>query len=319
MIRPVTDRDTQSLLEEFSGVEGPGFDDLGVAEKRAALEQMLGAASSAAPDATYEDISIETGTGHRITGYVCKPEKKEQSLKTLLLIQGGGWAFARSNAYRPLAAVLAKELRCAVVCVDFRLAPEHPYPAGLDDCFQAYQWLRQNAGSFGACPDTIIVMGDSAGGNLAAALVLTCTERKVKKPESLVMVYPMTDISPCAAQKYRSRRYFGDGDFFLTEQSIEWAAETYTQGLVDRSDPSISLVNASGLEAFPPTTILVAGMDPLRDEGLCFADMLKEAGVEVNCRNYDNTIHGFLSFFHRIRLAKKAIAYIRRSLEHLGA
>lgn len=313
MVSPSMDRDTEALLSEFASASGPAFDDLSVDDKRAALDVLLGEATPYVPNVDMQDISIPSRSGDVITGFACRTPG-EEPLPILFLIQGGGWSFARSNGYRPLAALLAKELQRLVVCVDFRLAPEHKFPAGLDDCMDVYLWLRFHGTSLGGRPDSITLMGDSAGGNIAGALALQCVEEQHVIPEALVLVYPMTDVSEGAEKRYRSRWSFGDGSKFLTEASIEWAAGSYTSSKAQRDDPLVSLVHHDHISSLPPTTIIVAGMDPLRDEGEYFASLLKDAGVDVACRNYENTIHGFLSFFHKIRLAHKAIQYIGRRL-----
>lgn len=313
MICPHPDRETQAFLEEIASAEGQAFDDLTLHDKRNGLEAMLLEAKPDAPGVETQVISVPARDGRQLSGYVYKPLGVQQ-LPVLFLIQGGGWAFANAKPYGPLAALLAVELNRLVVCVDFRLSPEHPFPAGLEDCIDTYGWLQTHADMLGGDRTRIALFGDSSGGNLAGAVALSCHGESLSQMEALVLVYPMIDVSIGSADRYPSRLAFGAGDHFLTQASIDWAAEHYVPKAEQRGHPLVSLTNNKALSQLPKTTILTAGMDPLRDEAGYFASLLEEAGVDVCYRVYDNTVHGFLSFFHRLKLARRAVAFIKKQL-----
>lgn len=313
MICPHPDRDTQAFLEEIANAEGPAFDDLTLQDKRDGLEAMLLEAQPYAPEVEKQEIFVPVRDGRQISGYAYRPHGAQQ-LPVLFLIQGGGWAFAQAKPYGPLAALLAVELNRLVVCVDFRLSPEHPFPAGLEDCIDTYGWLKAHVDGLGGDRKRIALFGDSSGGNLAAAVALSYGEANQSQMEALVLVYPMIDVSTGSTDRYASRQAFGAGDHFLTQASIDWAARHYVPVAEQRAHPLVSLTENKALAQLPKTTIVTAGLDPLRDEAGYFAGLLEEAGVDVSYRVYDSTVHGFISFFHRLKLARRAVAFVKKQL-----
>ena len=314
MICPHPDWETEAFLAEVAGAEGPTFDDLTLQDKRDGLEAMLLEAEPHAPDVETQMISVPMRDGRQLSGYTCRPEGSQQ-LPVLFLIQGGGWAFATAKPYGPLAALLAVELNRLVVCVDFRLSPEHPFPAGLEDCIDTYRWLQAHADRLDGDSTRIALFGDSSGGNIATAVALSCPDETCQSQmEALVLAYPMIDVTIESADRYPSRQAFGSGDYFLTQASIDWAADHYVPEAEQRAHPLVSLTKSKVLAQLPKTTIITAGMDPLRDEAGYFAGLLEEAGVDVRYRVYDNTVHGFMSFFHRLKPAHRAVAFIKKQL-----
>lgn len=313
MTTTIAEPETAALLTELTSVEGPGFDDMTIGEKRAGLAAMLLEAEADAPRVTQTDIQVPVRGGRAIDGVVMHPGG-DQPLPVLFLMQGGGWSLSGSTPYRPLAALLAKELRRLVIMVDFRLAPEHKFPAGLEDCLDTYQWLLGEAAALGGDTGRIALFGDSAGGNLAVSVALSAHDMALQMPEALVLAYPMIDVRKDAVERYPSRMQFGGGEFFLTEDSIEAAVAYYLAEEGQRNHPLISLLEHESLAALPKTIIVLPELDPLRDEGEAFAGKLAALGVPVSSRVFSGTIHAFLSLFHRIGRAHEAVATIKSLL-----
>lgn len=313
MTTPTTDPDTEQVLAEFAAADGPSFDEMSISEKREGLEALLLAAEAHAPAARVTDITVPVRGGRAISGVAMHPGG-DRPLPVMFMIQGGGWSLSAAKPYLPLGALLAKELGRLVIIVDFRLAPEHRFPAGLEDCTDTYLWLRENAESLGGDASRIALFGDSAGGNLAAAVALVCATEGEVLPEALVLAYPMIDVRGDAPERYPSRTAFGGGDFFLTEASIQSAVDYYLADDGLRGHPLVSLPENPNLRLLPKTFLILPGLDPLRDEALAFARQLGNQGVDVHVRVFEGTIHAFLSFFHRIGLAHEAVAKIKSLL-----
>ena len=174
-----------------------------------------------------------------------------------------------------------------MVSVDYRLAPEDPFPAGVEDAVAAFRWVVEHATELGADPQRVAVAGDSHGANLAAVVALE-TASSDAAPAMQALIYPVTDMS----RKHRSYRLFSEG-FFLTEQKMDWYRGHYLADPTAALDPRASPLLVPDLAGLPLTYLTVAAFDPLRDEGLAYADALREAGVEVELRNHRGLVHGF--------------------------
>jgi acetyl esterase/lipase len=205
----------------------------------------------------------------------------------VLHLHGGGWVVGSPASYRPTAHALANASGAAVVSVDYRLAPEHPFPAPLEDAETALRWLRRDGAALGIDPERLAVAGDSAGGNLAA--VLARRDRNAGGPplRFQLLVYPALD----AAMDTRSYREFATG-FRLTAEEMAECWRGYA-GDADRSGPDLSPLRAPDLAGLPPALVITAAADPLRDEGEAYAAALREAGVPAELRRVPGTIHGF--------------------------
>ncbi|TYC10433.1 alpha/beta hydrolase [Actinomadura syzygii] len=202
----------------------------------------------------------------------------------LVFYHGGGWVIGDLDTHDTVCRYLAVHAEVRVLSVDYRLAPEHPYPAAADDALAAYAYAAANAGALGADPDAIAVGGDSAGGNLAAVVGLLAERR----PDFALLIYPATDMTV----RRRSREVFGDG-FYLTDADMVWFSDHYCPDVGRRAEPKASPLLAEDLSGFPTTYLVTAGFDPLRDEGEEFAKRLGEARVPVALRRQEDLFHGF--------------------------
>lgn len=209
----------------------------------------------------------------------------------LVYFHGGGWVMGDLDTHDNLCRLLARKSDALVMAVDYRLAPEHPFPAPFDDAYAAVVWAAENAASVGADPERILVAGDSAGANLAAAVCLAARDRGGPAVHGQVLAYPATDLASFDRPSYA---HFADGHY-LTRRYMEQFRDRYLPRVEDRTDPLASPLLAPDLTGLPPTLVITAGFDVLRDEGEAYAQRLQDAGVPVTASRYDGMVHGFLS------------------------
>lgn len=226
----------------------------------------------------------------------------EKVLPIVLYFHGGGWVIGSIDSHDGYCRSLANAAECVVVSVDYRLAPEHTYPAALEDAYAAVFWVSRNASAIGSKPGTVAVAGDSAGGNLAAAVSLMARDRGGPKVGCQVLIYPITDCNFQTA----SYLHFAE-DFFLTREAMIWFWDQYCPVLSDRQQPYVSPLRAKSVENIPPALILTAEFDPLRDEAESYAAKLQAAGVECKLVRYEGMIHGFTRRFQLLDEAHHAM------------
>ena len=210
----------------------------------------------------------------------------------LVYLHGGGWVVGSVDSHDPICRYLARNAQVRVLSVEYRLAPEHRFPAAAEDALTAFRFAARNAEKLGADSSAIAIGGDSAGANLAASVCVQAL-RKGPRPVFQLLFYPATDMTT----RRRSRDVFADG-FFLTDDDMTWFVNHYCPDLGQRHDPRLSVLLADDLFGLPPAYVVTAGFDPLRDEGNAFADRLRDAGVPVVKRQHDDLIHGFVSFLN---------------------
>lgn len=228
------------------------------------------------------------------------------TLPVVLFIHGGGFVFGDLDTHDALCRTLALQSGMAVAAVDYRLAPEHPYPAALDDCHAALRWLAANADALGLDAARIGLGGDSAGGQLAVATALKARDRGPPL-RHLALLYPLVDPH-CASA---SMTAFGQ-DYMLTRAFLEWSWAAYA-ATGAKTDPFVQLA-AADLAGAPPTTIITAGYDPLCDEGRDLAERLASAGVRVSAHHFPDMIHGFAGLPIALEAADRAIGLITRAM-----
>lgn len=220
----------------------------------------------------------------------------ERSLRPLVVfLHGGGWAMGDLDSYEPLVETLCTASAALFLSVDYRLAPEHRFPAGLEDGLAAVRWATTHAAQIGADPARIAVMGDSSGGNLAAVIAHRLRHDERVHLAAQFLLYPVLDVAS-AHDRFPSRLRFGDGAYLLTCRDLEVTTAWYLDERTDAEDPDVSPLLAEDVAGMPPTVILVAGHDPLQDEARCYADRLVTAGVPTQFQCFETTIHAFLSF-----------------------
>jgi acetyl esterase len=295
--------DTQLMLRLERVVREPSMEDLPLAEGRRLLLQHTAMAGGDQPIGSVRDLPV----GDR-AGRLYVPTDATTPGALLVFFHGGGWVYGDLDSHDPPCRFLAERSGVRVLSVDYRLAPEHPFPAAYDDAVAAYRWVTENAASLGADATRLGVGGDSAGGNLAAVAAIEAARAGLPLAFQL-LVYPATD----ASRRTESRRLFGH-DLYLTEEFMDRSLEQYAPDPAQRSDPRVSPLLADLPAGLAPAYITTAGFDPLRDEGEAYARRLSEAGVEVELRRFPDQIHGFLNVVGVGRSARGASAEVATRL-----
>jgi acetyl esterase len=226
----------------------------------------------------------------------------EGALPVLVFFHGGGWVVGDIETHDTVCRHLANRAECVVVSVDYRLAPEHKFPAAVDDAYAATAWVADNAAALGADPVRLAVGGDSAGGNLAAAVSLMARDASAPRICYQLLIYPATD----AAMRHESIARFAEG-YVLTRSTMRWFYEQYLRSPDDAADWRVSPLVAPDLAGLPPALVMTAGYDPLCDEGDAYAERLAGAGVPVEHRRFSGQIHGFVTNGKIIRAAEVAL------------
>jgi acetyl esterase len=228
----------------------------------------------------------------------------------LVFIHGGGMMYGDLESHDAVCRFLAERADCRVLAVDYRLAPEHRFPAAVEDCWAAYKWAVEHADELGADPARLAVGGDSAGGYLSAVVALRAADAGLPLRYQL-LVYPVTNM----AEESESRRMFGEG-FYLTSEFTGLAERTYLADDHDRRDPLVSVHFTEKIpENLAPALVVTAGFDPLRDEGEAYARLLADSGVQVELKRYPGFIHGFLNMVGVGRTGRAAVAEIAVKLK----
>lgn len=231
-----------------------------------------------------------------------------ESAPLLVYFHGGGWVIGDLDTHDAPCRFLAANSGVQLLAIDYRLAPEHPFPAAAEDAFAAYAWASANAAQLGADPARIAVGGDSAGANLAAVASLLARDADLPPPAMQLLIYPVTT----ADEEMPSRHTCGEG-FLLSRPDMDFFEAHYLPAGTDRSDPRVSILGADDLSGLPPAYLSIAGFDPLRDEGIAFAERLREAGVPVSLRLHPGLVHTFANLTAICPSARQAM------LEAVGA
>jgi acetyl esterase len=306
---PVTlDPDAAAIYQAFQDAGRPAYETLPPSEAR---EYYRAARPIVNPDPpaleSNKPLSIPAPHGTipaRI--YTPKTLRKNNGLAPcLVFFHGGGWVIGDLDTHDVVCQKLAHEGELIVISVDYRLAPEHKFPAAADDAITATKWVADNARKLGVDASQLLVGGDSAGGNLAAVVALDARDGGGPKLAGQVLVYPATDF----AMKHPSHSE-PDTSILLTHSVIKWFCNHYINGAADIDDWKASPARAKTLADLPPAYVLTAGADPLRDEGADYAARLKEAGVPVTYRHFPGQFHGFFTMGKLLQQANVAVTEI---------
>jgi len=280
----------RAFIDQVAPPGAPGLHqlDLPVPEIRNLVITMFTATQTAAPIAVgrVEERTVP-GPAGAIPVRVYTPAGTGP-FPVLVYFHGGGWVICNLDTHDRACRLLTTTVGCIVVSVDYRLAPEHPFPAAAEDCYAAAKYVASHAAEFGGDPARVAIGGDSAGGNLTAVVAQMARNKGGPKLVHQLLIYPVTD----AAMDTTSYRENAEG-YFLTTEMMAWFWNHYVPSKADRSSPYASPLRASDLTGLPPATVLTAEFDPLRDEGEAYAARLHDAKVPVTAVRYDGMIHGF--------------------------
>jgi acetyl esterase len=305
------DPQARFVLDQLA-VQG-GFDltALSPAEARDAFEKMR-LPLPVEPVARVENRSIP-GPAGAIPVRVYAADGIATPAPALVYFHGGGWVIGSLETHDPFCRALANRTGAVVVSVDYRLAPEARYPAAAEDCYAVTRWIAEHGAELGIDGTRLAVGGDSAGGNLAAAVGLMARDRKGPALRHQLLIYPVTDAD-FATASYRDN---ADG-YMLTRDVMQWFWNHYVPDAGQRRDAYAAPLRAVDLSGLPPATVQTAEFDPLRDEGEAYAKRLQGAGIATTLTRYDGQIHGFAAMFEIFDAGKRALeessAALRKAL-----
>lgn len=307
--------DVEVLLQQLASFGAAPFSSQTPEQARAQMAQfaLLGAqlAGPAPAGVTAVDRQIP-GPGGEIPVRVYTPQAGQQAGAAarpgLVYFHGGGWVIGSVSIYDRECQEIAQKAGCVVVSVDYRLAPEHKFPAGVEDCVAATRWVAAQAAELGILPHRLAVGGDSAGGNLAAVVAQQLRDHGGPALCCQLLIYPATD----AAGDYPSMHEPGVG--LLHPADTSWFLGHYLSGQAERHDPRMSPLRATSLAGLPRAIVVVCGYDPIRDEGIAYEKALRAAGVPSELLYFAGQIHGFMSFGPIVPSAREALHQILAAL-----
>ncbi len=302
------DPQVQAFLEQMQAMNMPPLNAMTVDEARAAASAMSEMHGEPEPVASVDNVGVP-GPAGEIPVRIYTPEQSGP-LPILVYFHGGGWVIGDLDTHDPLCRTLCNACGCLVASVEYRLAPEHKFPAAAEDAYAATQWLAEHAAEFGGDPQRLAVGGDSAGGNLAAVVALMARDRRGPDVLCQLLIYPVTD-SACDSASYRDN---ADG-YFLTAEMMRWFWDQYLSGDADRDNVYAAPLRNRNFRGLPAAIVITAEFDPLRDEGEAYAAHLRDAGVAVQFRRYDGMIHGFFGMGGMIDQARTAVADAANALQ----
>ncbi|HEX2648259.1 MAG TPA: alpha/beta hydrolase [Candidatus Dormibacteraeota bacterium] len=304
------DPQVKFVLDQLEQLGGPHLWEMTPVEARVAFEQLRQRGGASVPVGGVEDITIP-GPKTPLQARVYEPSGSGPH-PVMVFFHGGGWVIGDIETHDPLCRALHAATGSMIISVAYRLAPEHRFPAAVDDSYAAVEWVAANAEALGADPEHLGVGGDSAGGNLSAVVGLLARDRGGPAVAYQLLLYPATDMG----MKFPSVVENGEG-YFLTYKDMVWFMDHYIRDASDKLSPLASPLRATDHSRLPPAIVVTAEYDPLRDEGEAYAQALRKAGVKVKLRRYDGMIHGFLSMYDLVDRSRAAIDAVGADVREL--
>jgi acetyl esterase len=299
----------EALLREFEEQGLKSFSQMTVLEAREMDNGFDALQGDAEEVAQVRDVLVQGAAG-QLNARVYDPDP-DQALPVLIYFHGGGWVMGSIDVVDKPCRALANAAGCVVVSVGYRLSPETKYPGPVEDCYAATAWIAAHAEELGGDPRWLGVSGDSCGGNLAAAVALMARDRGAPEIAYQVLIYPVT--APARESEFASYTVNGQG-YMLTNDAMEWFWDHYVTSPSEWEEPYASPLRAADLTGVAPALVATAEFDPLRDEGLAYAERLKGAGVAVELLSYEGAIHGFFWMSGRLEQGNELTAAIGDSL-----
>jgi len=298
------DPQARALIDKAIEAGNPEMYDLEPAEARTLfVELSRGVAPEKLEVAEVSDRHIK-GPNGGIRVRVYSPMNESASLPALVYFHGGGWVIGDLETHDAVCRWLSVRAQCVVVSVDYRMGPEHKFPAAVEDCVAATKWVLSGRDLANVDPRAVAVGGDSAGANLAAVVTHELKDSSSTPLSFQLLIYPATDLTRAeASQKDLAKGYR------LTGVLMDWFINHYLNRAEERIDPRASPLFANNFSNLPPALVITAGFDPLRDEGLRYNEKLEAAGVATHYRCYDGMIHGFMSMGGWLDKGNEALDY----------
>jgi acetyl esterase len=297
------DPQAKALLDQMAAQPGPAINSLSPADARTVMNLLCESMGPGEPVNRVEDRNI-AGPGGEIPIRIYSPAGKPNGI--IVFFHGGGWVLGGLPSHEYVCRALANSAGCVVVATDYRLAPEHKFPAAADDSYAATKWAADNAGALGSGANRLVVCGDSAGGNLAAVVSQMARDRGTPEIRAQVLIYPAID----AATDTDSQKRFVEEGQVLSQRTMAWFWNHYLRGREDASNPYACPNKAKDLKRLPPALVITAEYDPLYDEGNDYAAALEKAGNRVKLSRYAGVPHFFVSLAPAIDQGKTAIREI---------
>lgn len=295
------DPQVKCFLDEINSEESVEFGQL-------SLDEIRG--SSSIPDryllkkldVDVKEITMTTHAGKKLAMRVYKKDLQIQQAP-LMFFHGGCWVFCGLDSHDALCRKLCYDSGFTVISVDYRLSPENKFPQGLEDCYDATQWVRENYEELQLKDEDVILCGDSAGGNLAIGVSTLAHQRNSFKVRGQILFYPITDVSKLNTVSYQvySKNYF------LTKETISACSDYYVSNKEEKQNALVSPLLAEHIEGVPRTLIQTAEFDILRDEAEAYGNKLEKEGVEVTCTRYNGLIHAYLALSGGVEFASEAL------------
>jgi acetyl esterase/lipase len=294
----------KAFLDQMKAVPGPKMSEMGPVAARETFVQMMQLVGPKDVPVGKTENRLVPGPGVDIPIRIYTPVGGGRDLlPALVYFHGGGFVIGNIETHDGLCRLLANEGNFRVISVDYRLAPEHKYPAAIDDAFAALGWIMANAPDIGVDANRIAVGGDSAGGALAAEVAQLAKARGGMPLDAQMLLFPVTQIG----EQTSSLREFAVG-YFLEKETLDWFYDSYLPADADKSDPKISPLRAKDLSGLPPAYIMLGGFDPLHDEGMQYADKLRAAGVTATVADHADMVHCFVYLQAVLPQAYEALA-----------
>lgn len=301
----------KAFLDQMAAQPGPKMQELEAADARAmfvAMMQLVGPKD--VPVGKVENLTMPGPGGDLQLRNYTPVAAGSDALPTLIFFHGGGFVIGDLDTHDGICRILANESGARVIAVNYRCAPEHKYPAALDDAIAALAWIEANASKLGVDANRLAVGGDSAGGALSAILTQIAKEKGKPKFAMQLLMFPATDLG----NETVSLREFAEG-YFLERATLDWFWNCYLPPDADKSDPRISPLNAKDFSGLPPAYVMLGGYDPLHDEGLAYADKLRAAGVSVTVADYPDLVHDFIYLDAILPQAREAMVAAANALK----
>jgi acetyl esterase len=305
-----------ALLERASKSPLPPYYEVPPAVARRLYRDTRGALTPDPPAVESVQLLMAPGAAGPVPlrAYRPKGAGREEVLPALIYYHGGGWVIGDLDTHDVVCRTLCNAARCAVFSVEYRKAPESPFPAAVDDCFDALKFVAGKANELKVNARRLAVGGDSAGGNLATVMALMARDAGGPAIALQLLIYPGCD----QRMGHPSITANGDG-YLLTKKSMEYFRGHYLPNREDWTDWRASPLLAKSLKGLPPAYLFTAGFDPLRDEGREYAERMQKEGVQVEYRNYDDMVHGFITMGRVLDTANAALADCAKALKKAWA